>query len=153
MDDTEVVLIPLYHFYFTLFQWAMGRIWYLSISNIYSNTWNCSLVRERILLINTILLCFNWLWRISGFAGRVKQTVWQVSGCYYEALVSCVVLFFRKIYIYKFGKIFLIMSLLKIDRLQNYTKQWHCSKIFWILINYWKESFVEFYLFWRNYKT
>ena len=62
--DTEVVVIALclvfffLFFFFISFQWGVGRIWYWSTSKMYSNTWNCSLFRGRILLSNTVLLLF-----------------------------------------------------------------------------------------------
>ena len=43
--DTDVIGIGLYHF-FTLFHWAVGRIWYWSTSKIYSNKWNS--LREKL---------------------------------------------------------------------------------------------------------
>lgn len=117
---------------------------------IYSSTWNCFLFGWRILSNNNIFVWSNWL--CDSFA---IYRSWQVWYSYCEAIetfVRCVALFIRIKNTYKFHKRFLIRNSLKMERLQNYAKQCHCSKIFELSINYWKDSFVEFYVFWRNYK-
>ena len=102
----------MYYFFFASFQWAVGRIWYWSTSNIE----NCSLFRGRILLSNTNLLCFDWLWhrfaicrkRETNCVASLGMLLWSNGDI--SEVCFCVGLFIRKKYIYKFHKIFLIRN-------------------------------------------
>ena len=126
----DVVVIALRYLFFTLFQWTLGRIWSWSTSKIYSDTWNYLLFRWRIWWINTILVCID---TVLQFSVRGRQTAWQVLESYCEAtetLVRCVVLFIKIKNICKLYTFFFIRNLLKLDKLQDYAKQWHRSKIF-----------------------
>ena len=80
------------------------------------NIENCSLFRGRILLSNTNLLCFNWLWhsfaicrnRETNCVASLEMLLWSNGDI--SEVCFCVGLFIRKKYIYKFHKIFLIRN-------------------------------------------
>ena len=59
--DTEVVVIKLHHFFFHFISMSCWSNLVVNMETI-SNTCNYMLFRERILMSNTILLCFNWFW-------------------------------------------------------------------------------------------
>ena len=59
--DTEVVVIKLYQFFFHFISMSCWSNLVVNMENI-SNTCNYMLFRERSLMSNTILLCFNWFW-------------------------------------------------------------------------------------------
>ena len=117
-------------FLFPSFQWIVGRIWRWSTSKIYSN---CSLFGGRILLGNAILFCFNWLWHSFAVSRERKTNCVASLGMLLWSnrdiceVFGCLVLFIRTQYINKFHKISSIRNLLKMERLQNYAKQWHRS--------------------------